>query len=98
MKDKKIYSAYTVKDGGVIEAVSKMAFGNGIGVAFNGENDLESYVMRDYGNIIIEVKNEEALSIFDNYRIVGTTNDSELLSYGHEVISLDEAYAINKAP
>ncbi|WRK55457.1 hypothetical protein SD457_12095 [Coprobacillaceae bacterium CR2/5/TPMF4] len=35
MKEKKIYSAYTVKDGGVIEAVSKMAFGNGIGAAFN---------------------------------------------------------------
>ena len=34
MKENKIYSAYTVKDGGVIEAVSKMAFGNGIGVAF----------------------------------------------------------------
>ena len=37
MKDKKIYSAYTVKDGGVIEAVYKMAFGNGIGVAFNNK-------------------------------------------------------------
>ena len=98
MKENKIYSAYTVKDGGVIEAVSKMAFGNGIGVAFNGEYDLDSYVMCDYGNIIIEVKNEEDLDVFDNYRIVGTTNDSEVLSYGHEAISLDEAYAINKAP
>ena len=98
MKDKKIYSAYTVKDGGVIEAVSKMAFGNGVGVAFNNENSLESYIVRDYGNIIIEVKSEKDLSIFDNYRIVGTTNDSELLSYGGETISLDEAYAINKAP
>ena len=39
MKENKIYSAYTVKDGGVIEAVSKMAFGNGIGVAFNAEYD-----------------------------------------------------------
>ena len=57
MKKNKIYSAYTVKDGGVIEAISKMAFGNGIGVAFNGEYDLDSYVMRDYGIIIIEVKN-----------------------------------------
>ena len=42
----------------------------------------------NYGNIIIEVENEEALGMFDNYRIVGTTNDSEVLSYGHEVISI----------
>ena len=31
MKEKKVYSAYTVKDGGVIEAVYKMAFGNAVG-------------------------------------------------------------------
>ena len=98
MKEKKIYSAYTVKDGGVIEAVSKMAFGNGVGVAFNTENSLESYVARDYGNIIIEVKSEKDLSTFDNYRIVAITNESDVLSYGSDKISLDEAYAINKAP
>ena len=36
-----------------------MAFGNGVGVAFNNENSLESYIVRDYGNIIIEVKSEK---------------------------------------
>ncbi len=98
MSQKRIYSAYTVKDGGVIEAVSKMAFGNGIGAAFNGEYSLGSYVTRSYGNIIIEVKSEEDLSVFDKYRIVAITNDSGTLSYGGDVISLDEAYAVNKAP
>ena len=98
MKEKKIYSAYTVKDGGVIEAVSKMAFGNGIGAAFNTGYSLGSYLVRNYGNIIIEVKSEKDLSVFDKYRIVATTNDSEALSYGGEMISLDEAYAINKEP
>lgn len=98
MKEKKIYSAYTVKDGGVIEAVSKMAFGNGIGAAFNTGYSLGSYLVRNYGNIVIEVKSEKDLSVFDKYRIVATTNDSEALSYGGEMISLDEAYAINKEP
>ena len=32
IKDKKVYSAYTVKDGGALEAIYKMAFGNEIGV------------------------------------------------------------------
>ena len=40
MKQKKIYSAYTVKDGGVIEAVCKMSFGNGLGAAFNTDYSL----------------------------------------------------------
>ena len=98
MNEPTIESAYTVKDGGVIEAVSKMAFGNGIGAAFNTGYSLGSYLVRNYGNIIIEVKSEKDLSVFDKYRIVATTNDSEALSYGGEMISLDEAYAINKEP
>lgn len=98
MAEEKIYSAYTVKDGGVIEAASKMAFGNNIGFAFNTDYSIESYLRRDYGNIVIEVKSEKDLAVFDKYRVVGVLNDSDLLSYGADTISLEEAYAINKAP
>lgn len=98
LRNKTIFSAYTVKDGGVIEAVSKMAFGNHIGVAFSPTYSLDSYIRPNYGNIIIEVKSEEDLADFSGYRIVGQTNTSEYLSYQDETISLDDAYAINKAP
>ena len=57
MKQKKIYSAYTVKDGGVIEAVCKMSFGNGLGAAFNTDYSLASYVEKNYGNIYMIVTN-----------------------------------------
>ena len=57
MKQKKIYSAYTVKDGGVLEAVCKMAFGNGLGAAFNTDHTLASYVEKNYGNIYMTVTN-----------------------------------------
>lgn len=97
MKQKKIYSAYTVKDGGVIEAVCKMAFGNGLGAAFNTDHTLASYVEKNYGNIIVEVKSEKDLVGLD-YRVVATLNDSEKFSYGMDTISIQEAYAINKAP
>ena len=97
MKQKKIYSAYTVKDGGVIEAVCKMAFGNGLGAAFNTDYSLASYVEKNYGNIIVEVKSEKDLAGLD-YRVVATLNDSEKFSYGMDTISIQEAYAINKAP
>ena len=97
MKQKKIYSAYTVKDGGVIEAVCKMAFGNGLGAAFNTDHTLASYVEKNYGNIVVEVKSEKDLVGLD-YRVVATLNDSEKFSYGMDTISIQEAYAINKAP
>ena len=97
MKQKKIYSSYTVKDGGVIEAVCKMAFGNGLGAAFNTDHTLASYVEKNYGNIVVEVKSEKDLVGLD-YRVVATLNDSEKFSYGMDTISIQEAYAINKAP
>jgi len=93
IRNKKVYSAYTVKDGGVIEAVYKMAFGNEIGVSLNEENTLESLVQKDYGNIILEVS-EDSLCYLEDYRIIGYTNDSKKVSYGKEEVLLDDAYKL----
>ena len=93
MKDGKVYSAYTVKDGGVIEAVYKMAFGNAIGVKINDNLSLESLVEKNYGNIILEVENDEVV-VLPNSRIIGHTTDTNALTYNDESLSLDEAYEI----
>ena len=89
----KVYSAYTVKDGGVIEAVYKMAFGNAVGVELNKELSLESMVEKNYGNIILEVENDDVVTL-GNTRIIGYTNDTNTISYNNESLSLDEAYAV----
>ena len=90
MKDGKVYSAYTVKDGGVIEAVYKMAFGNAIGVELNAL-PLETLTQRNYGNIILEVDED----MEDDYvRVIGHTTDTNSIVYQNESLSLDEAYAI----
>ena len=93
MKEGKVYSAYTVKDGGVIEAIYKMAFGNEIGVNLNKELTLESLVEKNYGNIILEVENDSVVN-FDNVRVIGHTNTAKAVSYNEEVVSLDEAYKV----
>jgi len=93
MKAGKVYSAYTVKDGGIIEAVYKMAFGNAVGVEFNSDLSLASMVAKNYGNIILEVENDDVVTL-ENTRIVGHTTDTNHLVYGDESVSLDEAYAI----
>ena len=93
VRNQKVYSAYTVKDGGVLEAVYKMAFGNEIGVKLNDKLPLESLISKDYGNIILEL-DEESLSSLSNARIVGYTNNTKKVSYNEEELSLDKAYSV----
>ena len=93
MKEGKVYSAYTVKDGGVIEAVYKMAFGNEIGVKLNDENSLPSLTLKEYGNIILEV--DEDLEVNqENIRVIGYTTSDKYIEYGNEKVLLDEAYSV----
>ena len=95
IKDKKVFSAYTIKDGGVLEAVYKMAFGNEIGVKLNNELSLDSLVQKDYGNIILEVENDLDLSDI-NVRVIGQTLNEAKVIYNNSSVELDEAYDIYK--
>ncbi|MDE6952330.1 MAG: phosphoribosylformylglycinamidine synthase [Erysipelotrichales bacterium] len=90
MKDGKVYSAYTVKDGGLIEAIYKMAFGNAVGVQL-ADLPLETLVERNYGHIILEVDEDMT---GDYVRVIGHTNDTNAIEYKGESLSLDDAYAI----
>ena len=93
MKEKKAYSAYTVKDGGVIEAVYKMAFGNAVGVQFDNDLELDSLIQKDYGHIILEVENDEVVTL-PHTRIIGHTIKDSVMIYHDETLSLDEAYQV----
>ena len=93
IKDNKVYSAYTVKDGGLIEALYKMAFGNEIGLEINDNLSLEELIEKNYGNIVLEVDKEVAKTI-KNARIVAYTNETKEVSYKKESLSLDEAYKV----
>ena len=95
IKNKQVYSAYTVKDGGALEAVYKMAFGNNIGVCLNSDLDLTTLSAKNYGNLILEVDKEIDLSDL-NVRVIGETNDSCNVTYNSEVVALDDAYDIYK--
>ena len=94
IKEKKVYSAYTVKDGGALEAVYKMSFGNNIGVTLNPELSLETLLEKNYGNIILEVEEGADLGLY-NVRFIGKTNTSSKIKYKEESLSLDEAYDIH---
>ncbi|MGN1343424.1 MAG: phosphoribosylformylglycinamidine synthase subunit PurQ, partial [Traorella sp.] len=93
MREGKVYSAYTIKDGGVLEAVYKMAFGNEIGVELCSDNSLESLVSKNYGNIIVEVENDSIVTS-SNTRIIGHTIPQKVITYKNEEYKLNDAYMI----
>ncbi len=91
----KVYSAYTVKDGGLLEAIYKMAFGNNIGVKIAEVLSLQELVAKNYGNIVLEL--DEDVEMVSSHRIVGhTTSESEVEFKGEKLI-LEEAYKANAA-
>lgn len=64
-----IYSAYAIGFGGIIEAVSKMAFGNGLGVRINDNITIDHLTRKDYGAILLEVDGQAQLPF--HYQVIG---------------------------
>ena len=83
--EKKILSAYTPTYGGVAEAVMKMAFGNGIGFAFDNVtlNDVFGY---NYGGFILELV--EDIDV-EKSIVLGKTTDAQNICYNGECVSIE---------
>ncbi|WP_144353063.1 phosphoribosylformylglycinamidine synthase [Sporomusa termitida] len=92
----KILAAYTVKLGGVAEAVSKMAFGNRIGIKFTAAVTENSLFTPDYGSLVLElpaaVQLEQELTGLD-YTLIGKTTATPVISVNSTEISIEEALA-----
>ncbi|MEQ8153414.1 MAG: phosphoribosylformylglycinamidine synthase [Clostridiaceae bacterium] len=92
IKDKKVISAFTLKFGGVSEAVSKMAFGNRIGAEITGLDNTELFGFNP-GAVLVEVKGADySEELFNgcNFKVIGKTIDSEKIIINGEELSLDE--------
>ena len=85
-----IYSAYAIGIGGLIEAVSKMAFGNKLGVSLNGSVKLGDLSQVSYGDIVVET-NADIASLPFRCRQIGVVTDKPCFEYNGECVSLDEA-------
>ncbi len=91
--DGKVKSSFVVGYGGIIEAVSKMAFGNKLGVRLNEELGIrnEELIARHYGNIVVEVENAEGMPF--RCKEIGCVIDEPAFYVGTEKIDLEEALA-----
>ena len=83
-----VKSAYTVGFGGIAEAVSKMAFGNRMGVCFDGKISSDELFEKKYGAIVVEVANCGELPAIA--RKIGRITDDGRFTLADTVITLDE--------
>ena len=79
--NKKVLSASTIRFGGIAETLSKISFGNKIGIKFNGLSKEELFGL-NYGSIIVEVAADEDLNkAFEgcSYKVIGETIEKPVI-------------------
>ena len=93
VNNSEILAASTVKRGGICEAISKMSFGNKIGMKFAEGLCKEELFAPQYGSIIIEVSNdidlEKSLSGVE-YKVLGTTQSKTSIDINNVEINIDD--------
>ncbi len=90
---KRVISAYVVGRFGVAEAVSKMAFGNHLGIKIEHDLSPIDFFSPYYADFICEVPDGQVGRLASAYRVIGEVTEDEEFTYGNVHISLDEALA-----
>ena len=99
VKAGRIVSAYALGAKGIAEAVSKMAFGNRLGVKINaGEVSANTLFAPSYGALIAEVPADQVLALQGAYEVVGEVTEEAVFQYGDAKVDLMQALDIWKAP
>ena len=92
--NKAIVSAYALDAKGVAAAVSKMAFGNKMGVTVDASVSKEALFGNGLGDIIVEIPVDKLALLAEKklaYTVIGTVTDAAEFVYGDVKISMDEA-------
>lgn len=97
----KVLASYTVRMGGVAASVSKMTFGNRIGLTFNNPVEVGNLFRTDYGSIILEIGKEVNLeSAFGDvrYQLLGTTQDNPVITLNGVDLPVDTVFEAWEKP
>lgn len=93
-----IVSAYALDRHGMAAAVSKMAFGNGMGVKIEHNLDPREFFAPGFGDLIAEVPADKVGKLAVTYTVIGEVTDDGIFSYGNTKVTLKEAESVWKAP
>ena len=100
--DGKVKAAYVLDAKGLAAGVSKMAFGNQLGVAFADNLKERELFENSLGDLVIEMNAEDAEKLKElcdsqeetedlNFRIVATVTKEPVFTYGDMKITMEEA-------
>ena len=92
MQAGKVISAYALDRHGIAAAVSKMAFGNAMGVKIEHSLDPRDFFAPGFGDLVLEVPAEKVGQLSITYTVIGEVTADGKFSYGNAEITLDEAY------
>ena len=86
-----IISAYALDGKGIAAAVSKMAFGNGLGVKIEHSFAAEDLFSAGFGCLIAEVPDGKVGSLAITYTVIGEVTEEAVFSYQNISIPMEEA-------
>ena len=92
--DKTIVSAYALDAKGVAVAVSKMAFGNKLGVTFGEDLTGKDLFGNGLGDIIAEIPADKLAALDEmelDYTVIGTVTEDAAFVYGDMKVTMEEA-------
>jgi phosphoribosylformylglycinamidine synthase len=87
----RVISAYAVEGHGICESVSKMAFGNKMGVRIDKTCEPEDFFAPGWGDIVCEVPEEKLAELSVPNEVIGEVTDQGVFEYGEMNISMDQA-------
>lgn len=85
-----VLSAYALGAGGLMEAISKMCFGNRFGVKIVSDLPLEELNKKCYGSLLLELETSHIADIGTGTVYVGQITEDEYITVGDVEIGLDE--------
>ena len=87
----RVVSAYAVEGHGICEAVSKMAFGNKLGMKIEAHVRPEDFFAAGWGNLVCEVPADMVSELSFSHTVLGEVTDQGVFVYGDVAIPVEEA-------
>ncbi|MDE7339056.1 MAG: phosphoribosylformylglycinamidine synthase [Lachnospiraceae bacterium] len=94
MAEKKIVASYALDAKGVAAAVSKMAFGNKLGVMIEEDLSTEAFFANGLGEILVEMPAADAEALVREEQdciLIGTVTEEPVFAYGTITVTMEEA-------
>ena len=101
MREGKVKAAYALDSTGLVAGISKMAFGNKLGVSYSEDIKESDLFENCLGDIVLEMTEEDAKALEAeelNYRIVAKVTEEPVFTYKDVKLTVEEALADWKAP